>query len=255
MRIALDQHTEVGTRTGRVLLAEAGLEKLGLVDKQRRRGSDPRVEAVSDLSTYDVYVTDADTDTADHLTRALDAGVSCVLWTTDGTDLTELGAGFAERGRTLLVGANLGHGIAATLAAHEIDRNGEVLDVMYAWTEPGKPRRRGEAIPFPDPVGPRWGKLRPSDDLHRAYVAPVLGEWAGAMAKVTTGTTDGVIERIVGVADLAIHLEALALAAGAITAVDFPPGLTRPSERPFPYLGAALRAGLDVATYTVTHQP
>jgi hypothetical protein len=125
------------------------------------------------------------------------------------------------------------------------------MDEMVAWTEPGKPLRRGEAIPFPEPVGSRWGRPRPADRW-RAFAAPVGGEWAAAMARVTSATEAGVITRIVGVADLATHLEALALAAGtlAVARNAYPSGLQRADAAAVAFLAEALNAGLGVATYS-----
>ena len=59
--------------------------------------------------------------------------------------------------------------------------------------------------------------------------------------------------RIVGVADLAPHLEALALAAGALAvgAGSYPPGTRSPADAAEAYLTEALEAGLDVAAYAI----
>lgn len=124
------------------------------------------------------------------------------------------------------------------------------MDVTIAWTEPGSPLRRGTAVPFPDPVGSRWAKPRHVAN-REMLVAPVDGEWAAAMARVTSATNNGVVTRIVGVADLAPHLEALALASGAIGLArgSYPLGATVPEDAGESYLSTALTAGLDVAAY------
>ena len=72
------------------------------------------------------------------------------------------------------------------------------------------------------------------------------------MAKVTMATPDGVATRIVGVADLAVHLEALALAAGALTVGAYAWGGQTPSSAADRYLDAMIAAGLGVATHTLT---
>ena len=85
------------------------------------------------------------------------------------------------------------------------------------------------------------------------FVAPVQGEWAGAVVRVA-GQQDGQpVEHIVGVADLAAHLEAIALAAGALAVAEgaYPPGIHRPAVNADAYLGTALRIGLGVASHTV----
>ena len=85
------------------------------------------------------------------------------------------------------------------------------------------------------------------------FVAPVKGEWAGVVVRVA-GQQDGrPVEQIVGVADLAAHLGAIALAAGALAVAEgaYPPGIHRPSVNAEAYLGTALRIGLGVASHTV----
>lgn len=251
MRIAFHQVDDAGLRAGRILLGERRLTALGLVGKRPSRDSDDRLESAGDLSAYDALVSDDNSDPVAQAHRALDAGTSCVLWHDRTEELAELNDDFSAAGLTLLVGANLASGIAPSLASHEKARSSEVLEITYAWTEPGRPLRRGEAIPFPDPVGARWARERDAGGRQRRFVAPVDGEWAAAMTRVTTGTLDGVVARIVGVADLAAHLEGLALAAGAISISEFPFGLATPELRADAYLAAALNAGLDVAAYTL----
>jgi len=251
VRVALEQAgVEVGRRAARILLGERELTRLGLIGA-KPSGKDPRVHPVSDLADYDVVVTDAP-DALDLVEAALEAAVSCVVWG-DGPELeAEYGESFAEANVTLLTGANLAAGLAPSLAVHEIALGGVVMDTSIAWTEPGTPLRRGEAISFPDPVGPRWATERPSVHGFTAYAAPVEGDWAAALARVTSAGTEGVVTRVVGVADLAAHLEALALAA-AVMAIDlYSPGAHRPADAAEIYLAKALEAGLGVATYTLT---
>lgn len=253
MRIAIDQTSEVGLRAARIILAERGLDTLGLLDRDPR-DRDDHVERVDDLAGYDVLVVD-DLSRVDELAeRALDAGTALCVW--NDFDPGELDGAFIERMSTILVGSNLATGLTPCLAAHEVARGGHLMDVSIAWTEPGSPLRRGTAVPFPDPVGARWAKPREYDGS-TVLVAPVAGEWAGAMARVTSATGTGVVTRIVGVADLATHLEALALAAGAITLAQgaFPLGMAEPKDAAEAYLTTALTAGLDVASYELHDQP
>ena len=72
------------------------------------------------------------------------------------------------------------------------------------------------------------------------------------MAKVTLATPDGVATRIVGVADLAVHLEALALAGAAIAIGAYASGGQTPAVAADRYLDTLIAAGLDVATHTMT---
>lgn len=251
MRIAIHQVDDVGLRAGRILLGERRLDSLGIVGRRPSTVTDERLEPVLDLGAYDVLVSDDVVAPADQAREALEAGISCVLWADTDDELAELGEAFGAAQRTLLTGANLAAGLAPCLAAHEQARASEILDVAIAWTEPGRALRRGEAIPFPDPVGARWARQRSAEGHARYFVAPLDGEWAAAMARVTTGTRDGVLARVVGVADFAPHLEALALAAGAMTIGEYGYGLVTPESRAEEYLAAALDAGLDVAAYSL----
>jgi hypothetical protein len=251
VRIAIHHVDDVGLRAGRILLGERRLDALGVVGRRPNRSTDSRLELAGDLAGYDVLVSDDVHDPWEQAGRALEAGVNCVLWYDGDDDTAALGPAFAERGRTLLTGANLANGIAPCLAFHETARSKEILDVSCAWTEPGRPLRRGEALPFPDPIGARWGRPREGTAGVRRFVAPIDGEWAGAMARVTEGSPEGVVVRVVGVADLAAHLEALALAAGALAVSEYGYGLVAATDRPEDYLAASLDAGLDVAAYSM----
>lgn len=250
MRVAVEQAgPEIALRASRILLAEKSLTSLGLIGLEPR-GKDARVHQVVDLGDYDVILTDA-TDAAELVETALDSGVSCVVWG-DGDDLrAEYGSDLANAGITLLTGANVASGLAPSLAAHETARGGEVMEVSIAWTEPGTPLRRGEAIPFPDPVGPRWARKRDNELGYKAYAAPITGKWAGALARVTSAASEGVVMRVVGIADQANHLEALALAAGVLAIDLYSPGVHRPADAAEIYLAKALDAGLGVASYTI----
>ncbi|MEA2000429.1 MAG: hypothetical protein U9N84_00870 [Actinomycetota bacterium] len=221
---------------------------LGLVDKHPTEPDD-RLEHVEVLATYDALISD-DVEPRSHIEAALSAGINCVVWVDADDEVEQYGDSFENAGLRLLTGCNLGSGIAPSLTAHEVAGTGTVLDVTTAWTEPGTPRRRGEAIPFPDPVGSRWGESRESRYTDRAYVARITGSWAAAMARVTGATGGGVVTRIVGVSDLAVHLEALALATGAMVIGEYPHGANRPADLAESYLSRALDAGLDVAAHT-----
>ncbi len=232
MRLALHQAGEVATRAGRILLAEKSLTSLGLVDKTPTE-QDDRLERAEVLATYDALITD-DADPEEQVEAALTTGINCIVWDDANELADEFGDSFQAAGLRLLTGCNLGSGIAPSLTAHEVAAAGTVLDVTTSWTEPGTPRRRGEAIPFPDPVGSRWAEPRETPYTDRAFVARVTGSWAAAMARVTSATEGGVVTRIVGVADLAVHLEALALATGAMTIQEYEPGASQSGS---PHLG------------------
>jgi len=237
MKIALHPTTEVGVRAGKLLLGEADLERIGVLNAPVT-DRDPRVERADGVAGFDLLVTDdADLDVASH---AMGAGVPVVTWV-DADDLN-----LENTPVPVMTGANLANGIARALVVRELD--GRTLPAVMAWTEPGSSLRNGEPITFPDPIGARWGTVRRRSGSTTEVAVPVNEEWAGAVVKVTDdGTT-----RILGIADLASHLEALALAAGAVTMASgsHAPGRVLPSDVADEYLLAALRAGLDIASFT-----
>lgn len=237
MKVGLEATSEIGTRAGRVILAERTLEMLGVIDGSRR-SNDPRVVVAPDLDDLDVVFTDSEEPTS-LIERARAEGVACVTWVDHQPN--------TARGPTLVTGANLANGLAPALVSHEAAANSPAAQVTVAWTEPGKPLRRGEPVTFPDPVGTRWGRVRDVRGTTRRIAAPVPDEWAGAVAVVRNGSTT----HIVGVADLAPHLEAIALAAAVIAAAEgaYQPGLQEPAAVDA-YLLSALRCGLDVATFS-----
>jgi hypothetical protein len=226
------------------LLGDRRVEVVGVINKDPVDRHGGRLERVRDWSSYDLVVTD-DEDPAWVAGKAASAGISCVIWVE--VDVSHMVHGADA---IVLYGANLASGVAPCLASHEVARAGAVSRVTIAWTEPGSPLRSGEAIAFPDPIGGRWGRRHGPN----ALVAPVSGEWAGAMAKVTSSESGDPVTRIVGVADLATHLEALALAAGALAvgAGAYPAGFRLPADAAEVYLAEALGAGLDVAAYSMT---
>lgn len=239
MRIALDHSTEVGMRTGRLLLGEAKLETLGIVG-QPVSDRDPRLRRIDDLEGFDVVVTD-DPELG-IAGRAMASGVPIVAWI-DGDDLAP-----ESPAVPFMTGANLATGIAHALVAREMASIGQPRTALIAWTEPGTQLRSGEPVTFPDPVGARWGRIRYRHGITTEVVVPVAGEWAGAVVRVS----DEQHNRILGIADLATHLEALALTAGAVTVASEPiqPGLLRPADYADEYLLAALRVGLEIASFT-----
>ncbi len=252
MRIALHSTGEIGDRTGRILLAEPDLTALGHYGHQGHT-EDRRTMAIRDLTGFSVLVTDepASNDALGLAGIAADDGLCAVLAADVEVD-DELASRFRAGGVTLLVGSGLA-GIAASLAAHEAARVESETEVTIAWTVPGNPARSGEAIPFPDPVGARWGRVvrridesRPTTTLVEVAIE---GDWAAAMAKVSAGRRR---TRVVGVADLGVHLDAIALAAGTLAVAEgsYPPGVWRPADSGAAFLRAALRVGMDVAAFS-----
>lgn len=256
MRIALHATGDIGQRAGRILLAEPSLTALGLYGA-RGATEDRRTMAITDLDGFHLLVTDDDSPRP-LAAIAIEEGIACVAAAEPRVG-KRLARGFLDAGTTFLVGANPATGIAETLAAHELAQTDREDEVLIAWTRPGRPSRRGLALPFPDPVGPRWGDREGKKPRRRTRgpavtraSAPVNGPWAAAIAKVA-GIRDGhPVEQIVGIADDEAHLAAISLASGAIAVAEgsYPPGIHRPAVAAEAYLAAALRVGLGVATYT-----
>lgn len=258
MRIALHADGEVGRRTGRILLAERDLTALGIYGSEGGT-EDRKMTRIADLTGSDALVTDAP-DSRSFALVAAEEGVSCVV----GADLRvdrRLARRFLDAGLTLLIASGLGGGIAETLASHEQARTERNTSITIAWTTSGRPLRRGRGIPFPDPVGPRWAsrvgrRIRRRDRAEvpiARFVAPVPPPWAGALVRVAGLHDEHPVDQVVGVADQGPHLEAIALAAGAVSVArgSYPPGVHRPSVAAEAYLQTALDMGLGVASYTL----
>lgn len=239
MKVALDHTSEIGIRAGRLLLGEPDLDQLGIV-RRDVKDRDPRLQRVDQLTGVDAVVTDDPESSI--LAEAIDAGVPCVLWADEDN------SGVEAVTVPVLAGANLTTGIGRSLAEREAETAGPSAEVLFAWTEPGKPLRSGEPVTFPDPVGARWGARRRMTNRRIEVAAPVPDEWAGVVVRATAGD----VTRTLGIADLATHLEAIALAAGAVVAAagSLPNGTHRPEDIAEVYLLAALRIGLDIASFT-----
>ena len=248
MRIALNAIGEVGIRTGRILTAERDLVALGLWG-DTSLGQDRRTIRISSLDGYDVLVTDDEEGGSVLAALAADDGVSCAL---PGEASEEAILRFEESGDAVLVTRCSLDGLAETLAAHEAARIDETLETMIAWTEFGKPLKRGEPVAFPEPVGARWGEQVDRAGTITRIAVPVDGDWSGATVTVFGRIGGSTEKRIIGVADETAHLQAIALAAGAVVAATTDlTGVITPADVAEQYLAAALKMGLGVATYTL----
>ena len=253
MRVVVHPIGEVGRRALRILQAEPAVTEAaawGVTEPP------PRTGVIADLEGVDVVVTDR--PEPDDLAKAcLAAGASLVTTASWGGEPWQA---LADAGLSLVVGANIETGLAASLALQEAALMDEPLEVRLAWTVPGRPRRRGEPIPFPEPVGSRWGKeVDPQGwaghNLSvKAFEAPVDGQWAGVMARVSGALDGGVQRTIVGVADHAMYLAAIALAAPVVPVGQhaYDPGRQWDSAAPTAYLDRALASGLDIASFHET---
>ena len=239
MKIALDHTSEIGVRAGRLLLGEPALDQLGIV-RRNVKDRDRRLKRINEVTGFDAVATD-DPDSS-ILAEAVAAGVPCVLWSEAADASVDVGS------TPVLAGANFVTGIGRSLVERATDDAAGDAQLLFAWTEPGKPIRSGEPVSFPEPVGARWGSRRAMTNRRLEVASPVPDEWAGIVVRASTDAATLTF----GVADLATHLEAIALAAGAVIAAmgTIPSGEHRPNEFTNDYLAAAFLTGLDVATFT-----
>ncbi|HSQ37461.1 MAG TPA: hypothetical protein VLS92_06180 [Acidimicrobiia bacterium] len=248
MRLALHPTTEAGQRAGRILLSEPELEALGIYGHRSGGTEDRRSMAITELAGFALLISDDATAPLDLAVIAAEDGLSCVL-AADPAPPPLLATRFATQGLTLLLNAGA-PGLAEALRFHERLSTGPGREVLVAWTTEGKPLRRGVAVPFPDPLGARWGRRLPSgkDPLVTRVEVPVEGPWGGALAR-TAGRRDD--HRLVAAADERQHLAALALAAGALLVArgGLAPGVMHPADAAAAYLQTAGHIGLEIAGF------
>lgn len=249
MRLALLSTTDIGTRCGRALLGEGSLEALGLIGKRPTGGDERIVETGRDLSGWDVLVSD---DPAAGIRLARRSGLPLAIPSPD-PDARHRLSGL----RSPVLASCDASGLGGALLAQVTANAGELLEGVVAWTVPGSLLRAGDPVSFPDPVGPRWSRpLVPlpawAETGTRVLIAPGDPDWLGVVARVALATTDGVVSRTLGVADHPAYLEAIALAAGALTLATIPTtlGTRHPGDVAGVYLEKAMELGLGVASLT-----
>lgn len=236
MKVLIDATGEVGQRAANVLLAERDVAFIG-VWKSTATKRTARTGAASDVTGFDIAVSDSLVPRPDLIARCAVAGIPVVLWADD------TGAPPGPAATPVVTGANVGSALTAALLTHPTARPEPEEPVLVAWTEPGKPHRRGEKIVFPDPVGESKAKRRAPG----RYVARRQDDWAGAVVRV--GPEEA--PRVVGVADHAAHLEALVLSATTLITADgaFDPGVHEAASAGEQLLNALRRVELDVASW------
>jgi hypothetical protein len=236
MRVLVEATGEVGQRTANVLLAERTVDFIGIWNSAGTRRT-ARTGPARDVDGFDIAVSDSLTPRPHLIARCAVAGIPIVLWADDA------GAAPGAAVAPVVTGANLGSALTAALLSHPTARPEPGEPVRVAWTEPGKPHRRGEQIAFPDPVGVSTAKRRADG----RFVARRSDDWAGVVVQV--GPDDA--PRVVGVADHAAHLEALVLAAATLVTADgaFPPGVHDAADAGEQLLNALTRVELDVASW------
>lgn len=245
MRIALYGHDALGVRIARVLLAERGLDRLGIVGERIRH---PRVEQVDEVGAYDAIILDRLDDTGwELLDEAIEERTDVILVDATPDIDPPLSAVIADAANPRY----LAHALARSARAE-----GASVEVEIAWTVPGRPRRSGEPVTFPEPVGPRWASREEVREpgVHRALAAPGPGPWQAALAKVTTMADAALRTTISAVVDDADFLKALMVAATAVAAAEgaYSSGIVVPADPDGAYMRALTRSGLETATFTRT---
>ncbi|MGI9584821.1 MAG: hypothetical protein ACR2N7_04460 [Acidimicrobiia bacterium] len=239
MKAVLDSTSEIGQRTGHILLGDSTTDFVGLWNAPEA-SSRARSGPVDDVAGFDVVVSDRMSNFEELLARCSVAGVPLVLWT-DGSDLHS-----GPAAAPVVKGANMSLGLSEALSHYPSAERSAADSVVVGWTEVGKPHGSGTAIPFPDPVGMSWGTERSTN----RFVALREDEWAGV--SVTVEGKAG--KRIVGVADLSNHLEALTLAAAALAASEgaYEDRIQMASAAGEQLLNKLLHLELDVAVWRST---
>ncbi len=236
VRIALDTGSDVGQRTARIFLGDPRCDKLVMINSGWVP-RDRRVVQARKFSDVDVVVSDGTTPLTSLIGRSSVAGVPLVVW--PDVPASDLGTASIP----VIVGANVGSTLADALLTHPSSQPALEDTVRVAWTEPGKPHHKGTPITFPDPIGMAWSEERAGG----RFVAFRDDEWAGA-----TTIVDGPSgQRIVGVADLGSHLEALTLASVAFAAAagSFDPGIQSTAAERKAILSEARNLELDIAVW------
>jgi hypothetical protein len=239
VKIALDSGSELGQRVARVLLGDHRCDGLVMLNPDWKPG-DSRVTHAKDVTGVDLVISDGTTPLASLVGRASVAGAPLVVWP-DAAD-SELGPAAVP----VVVNANVGSTLADCLLTHPASRPTAQESVTVAWTEPGKPHRDGTPIAFPDPIGMAWAEERSSG----RFVAYRDDDWAG-----TTTIVEGPAgQRIVGVADVGAHLEALTLVAVGIVAAggSFNSGIQTTAAAHTAILAELRNLELDIAIWRST---
>lgn len=204
VKVAVDTGGEVGNRAVRVLLGERSVDYIGVlaggVPDRKRSGP------VKTLDGYDVLMSDGASEVHGLLGKAAVAGIPFVLW-------HDLDDHLDSPGHVPVIhGANVASALTAALATHPTATSHRGDVVRIGWTEPGKPLKRGEPMPFPDPIGNTWTKRRSTG----RFVGFRDDEWGGAVVDIEGPSG----RRIVGVADHAAYIEAITLASVALLAAE-----------------------------------
>ena len=239
MRVLVEATGEVGQRTAQVLLSQASVDWVGILRSTNAKRS-KRSGPASGPQGYDIAVTDAPGSPSSLIAQCAVTGIPVVVW----ADATDVAPGNAVI--PIVLAANAGSALPSALLSHPTAALDDDDPVTVAWTEPGKPKRRGETIVFPEPVGRSVARQRSAGEL----VATVDGKWAAVVAHI--GSDDD--RRIVGVADHAAYLEALVLGAVVLAAAAgaYPPGVHRAGDAGEHLLNALDQVELDIATWRST---
>ena len=176
----------------------------------------------------------------------------------------------AENGIPVVVGADLpvrfsapdspfvcnasnGAGLAAALARYMSPEDAPHLETRLAWTVAGRPLRAGQAVTFPEPVGPLWAGRHPADGTKATcYVAPTDSGWAAVRVGLNVADSNGGRRMVLGISDHHDYLSAASFGAAILAAAKgaYPAGLSRgPGDSKGIFIEIAQEAGLRVARF------
>ena len=231
MKIALWCYSPVAVRAARVLAADPEVDAVGIYSGSQQIPREFPPVSASDLEDWDVLTTDG----------SLPKG---------SVDLPPRVVTSQYEPGPAVNGANLISGIAGSLAALELAHGGQV---GVAYTVPGSVHRTGRRLRFPSPMRSLHGRAVAQAPLPgavgEALEAASPGPWAGVLVWRSVAGTE---ERILGVADDRLFLEAIALAATSVAAgrgaYSDSPAVAY--EAPADFVEAAVGSGLSVASYS-----
>lgn len=243
-RVALHLNGLLALRVPRVLLAEPDIE-IGLL--QGEPGAD-RMNAITSVSGADALAVGEVSDAAlSHIEEARAARIPVIV----GTNLP---FGYPVGDSTFVVGATLGSGLAAALAISMIEPGRNPVEARLAWTLPGRPLGSGIPVTFPEPVGPLWAGRDESPlgwPSVTCLAAPQNSPWLGIAVTLKTDGPSGTEELIQGIADDAVFLRAISMAASLVAAARgaYPPGINSPGDPGGMFMRLARAAGLEIAAF------
>lgn len=170
-----------------------------------------------------------------------------------------LPARFSAPNSPFVCNASTGGGLAAALARYVSPGDDPYLETRLAWTVAGRPLRAGQAVTFPEPVGPLWAGRHPTDGTKATcYVAPTDSGWGAVRVDLMVGDGNGGRRMVLGISDHHDYLKAAGFGAAIMAAAKgtYSAGLSRgPGDSKGVFMEIAQEAGLRVARFHPEDEP